>query len=307
MEVRREGHTEVRERTTALLGLVGRQCPALAEEIESRGHDAVTEWLLRKLGQFSTYGRHAVSGEPREAELNRLCFEQVASSYSVRRKATSPLRMILTGDEQMAILGKVKGDDLTAHRDRALLMTLFGCGLRPSEVVTLDLRHFRTRGRDADLLVRGIDGAQRAVPVLGRALDCLTEYVANRRCLSYGEAGDSRALFLMDQTHGSRMRMERLSRAALQVTFAKACSVARIESARYDVAFARHGFAVCLYAATSDLQLVGQVMDLRGIWLPRLGLSASPRRVRQGLEKLAVLAEGGDRSAGRYTGDASAE
>ena len=277
-----------RETQAALLGFLSRQSPALAEEIEIRGHDAVTESLLRKLARFSTYGQHALPGETCEAELDRPCFEQVKSLYSVRGRARSRPWTVLTSDEQVAILSKVKGDDLDAQRDRASLSLLFGAGLRAAEVVALDLGHFRTRGPEADLLVRGIGGHQRVVPVVGRALDCLSEYVANRRALSYADTGDSRALFLMDQDQGSRFRMERLSREELQATFEKACGAARIDSVCHDVALARHSFALSLYAATSDLQLVGQVMDLRGIWLPRIGFGVGPRRIRQSLERLAV-------------------
>jgi integrase/recombinase XerD len=74
------------------------------------------------------------------------------------------------------LLSQPFGEGPAAHRDRAMLETLYGCGLRVSELVGLDVA-------DLDLdhgLIRvlGKGGKERVVPVGGMAERTMREYLA---------------------------------------------------------------------------------------------------------------------------------
>jgi len=64
-------------------------------------------------------------------------------------------------------------------RDRAILEVLYGCGLRASEVVGLDLADLELS--DGFIRVFGKGGKERAVPVAGAALTALQDYLAHAR------------------------------------------------------------------------------------------------------------------------------
>lgn len=64
-------------------------------------------------------------------------------------------------------------------RDRAILEVLYGCGLRASEIVGLDLADLELA--DGFVRVFGKGGKERAVPVAGAALAALQDYLAHAR------------------------------------------------------------------------------------------------------------------------------
>jgi integrase/recombinase XerD len=64
-------------------------------------------------------------------------------------------------------------------RDRAILEVLYGCGMRASEIVGLDLTDLELK--DGFIRVFGKGGKERAVPVAGAALAALRDYLEHAR------------------------------------------------------------------------------------------------------------------------------
>ena len=81
----------------------------------------------------------------------------------------------LTEDEVDALLSRVVGDDPVARRDRAILETLYGTGVRISELVTMSLRDLDLH--DGFVRVVGKGDKERVVPVLGAAADALAAWL----------------------------------------------------------------------------------------------------------------------------------
>ncbi len=72
----------------------------------------------------------------------------------------------LTAEEGKRLLGTETSDTLRSQRNRALLSLLIGCGLRRSEVITLDVEDFQVReGHWVIADLRGKGGHIRTVPV----------------------------------------------------------------------------------------------------------------------------------------------
>ncbi len=65
-----------------------------------------------------------------------------------------------------------------AARDAALLLLLYGCGLRSSEAVSLLRRDAPLPGSDSPLRVRGKGAKEREVPVLPVVRDAMARYIA---------------------------------------------------------------------------------------------------------------------------------
>lgn len=81
----------------------------------------------------------------------------------------------LTEAEVEMLLGRVVGDDPVARRDRAILETLYGTGVRISELVSMSLRDLDLH--DGFVRVVGKGDKERVVPVLGAAADALAAWL----------------------------------------------------------------------------------------------------------------------------------
>ena len=82
----------------------------------------------------------------------------------------------LTEDEVDALLSRVVGDGPVARRDRAILETLYGTGVRISELVTMSLRDLDLH--DGFVRVVGKGDKERVVPVMGAAADALGAWLS---------------------------------------------------------------------------------------------------------------------------------
>lgn len=82
----------------------------------------------------------------------------------------------LTEAEVDALLSRVVGDDPVARRDRAILETLYGTGVRISELVTMSLRDLDLH--DGFVRVVGKGDKERVVPVMGAAADALGAWLS---------------------------------------------------------------------------------------------------------------------------------
>ncbi len=105
-------------------------------------------------------------------------------------KKAQPLPRILTEQEVFAMLDAIKGDDPRSLRDRAILETLYGCGLRVSEACALDLADIVADGELLRIIGKG--SKERVVPLgsaAGRAINAYLE--SARGLLTHGRASET--------------------------------------------------------------------------------------------------------------------
>lgn len=125
--------------------------------------------IARKLAALRTFFRYLV----REGVLETNPGELVGTP---RRE--KPLPKTLSVDEAFALMEGGEGDDLLALRDRAIVETLYSCGLRVSELTGLDVR-----GLDLEqglVRVAGKGRKERIVPVGSKACAALRDYLEAR-------------------------------------------------------------------------------------------------------------------------------
>ena len=87
----------------------------------------------------------------------------------------------LSVEDVSALLDQDFPDGEMGLRDRAILEVLYGCGLRVSELVGLDVSDIHAD--DGFVLVRGKGSKERLVPLVGSAARALTHYICDGRRL----------------------------------------------------------------------------------------------------------------------------
>ncbi len=116
-----------------------------------------------------------------------------SAAISPPRKAKL-LPRILSEEEVASMIDAIEGDAPREVRDRALLETMYGCGLRVSETCALSLDDF---DQDGELLrIVGKGSKERLVPLGTKAAAALSEYCDRARpAFSRGDPGE-RTVFL---------------------------------------------------------------------------------------------------------------
>ncbi len=138
--------------------------------------------------------------------------------------------------------------DWIAARDCAVMMLLYGCGLRISEALSLTLRTAPLNGRDV-MHIKGKGGKERMVPALAVVSDAIERYV---RLCPYPLDGDA-PLFL-----GARGGP--LSPRLIQLAMEKMRNEIGLPDTATPHAL-RHSFATHLLSAGADLR---QIQELLG-------------------------------------------
>jgi integrase/recombinase XerD len=150
-------------------GAVGDYVSGLAEGGAGRRPLAPAS-LQRKVACLRSFYRHL--------RRERLLEHDPTSELRAPR-ADGRLPKVLSRDEVALLLAQPAGDSPGALRDRALLDTMYACGLRASEAIGLELAALRL---DAGFVVaRGKGSKERLVPIGGEAVGTVNEYLERGR------------------------------------------------------------------------------------------------------------------------------
>ena len=156
---------------------------------------------------------------------------------------------VLTVEEVERILSAVPGEHELAFRDRALLETLYGAGLRVSELVELGVRDLMLE--EGLLRVMGKGSKERIVPLGGRACDALRRYLRELRPRL--DSGEARGVVFLNQ-HGRP-----LTRQGAWKIVRRHVERAGVERDVSPHTF-RHSFATHLLEGGADLAAVQEML-----------------------------------------------
>lgn len=154
-------------------------------------------------------------------------------------------------------------------RDRAILETLYGCGLRASELCGLDLRSVVLD--EALLRVHGKGGKERVVPVMGTAAAALSAYLEQGRGELVGRC-PTQAVFL-------NVRGGRLSRQSVHAIVERYGRVAGIEGLHPHTL--RHSYATHLLEGGADLRAVQELLGHANIATTQLYTHVDRSHIRR--------------------------
>ena len=185
-------------------------------------------------------------------------------------RSRARLPRVLSRDQVNALLAQPRGESNGALRDRALLETMYACGLRASEVISLKLCDLDLEA--GVLIAEGKGSKQRLVPVGGEALHKLHVYLERARPQLVG---------LREEPHVFvNLRGQALSRQGLYKIVQRHARSAGLDS-RMSPHTLRHTFATHLLAGGCDLRSLQEMLGHADIGTTQIYTHLSSERLRE--------------------------
>jgi len=184
-------------------------------------------------------------------------------------RAGTRLPEVLSRDEVARLLAQPTGASPSALRDRALLETMYACGLRASEAIGLELADLDLQ--DGILRARGKGSKERIVPIGSRAISSLRAYLEQARPRLVGLRDESRVFV--------NLRGAGLSRQGLYKIVQRHASSAGL-ARRMSPHTLRHTFATHLLAGGCDLRSLQEMLGHADIATTQIYTHLSTERLR---------------------------
>ncbi len=180
------------------------------------------------------------------------------------------LPRVLTLEEVFMLLDQPLSEDAFGLRDRAILETLYGTGMRISELVSLDVEDLDLEGGEMRVLGKG--SKERLVPVGGRAAEALAAYLAHGRTRLI-KTPSQRALFL-------NARGGRLSRQGAWGVVRKYARRVGLEE-KMTPHTLRHSYATHLLERGVDLRYIQELLGHASVSTTQIYTHVSRKRLRE--------------------------
>ncbi len=182
----------------------------------------------------------------------------------------SRLPSVLSLEEIDALIAAME-DTPTGRRNRAIVETMYGCGLRVSELCALQISHIDFR--NAVMLIRGKGSKERLVPVNKVALTRIKNYVDTDRNDVPIASVDADTVFL-------NSRGRHLSRVMIFYILRDAAARAGIRTPLSPHTL-RHSFATHLLEGGANLRSIQQMLGHESIATTQIYLHIENSRLRQ--------------------------
>lgn len=182
----------------------------------------------------------------------------------------SRLPSVLSLEEIDALIAAME-DTPTGRRNRAIVETMYGCGLRVSELCALQISHIDFR--NTVMLIRGKGSKERLVPVNEVALTRIKNYVDTDRNDVPIASVDADTVFL-------NSRGRHLSRVMIFYILRDAAARAGIRTPLSPHTL-RHSFATHLLEGGANLRSIQQMLGHESIATTQIYLHIENSRLRQ--------------------------
>lgn len=193
-----------------------------------------------------------------------------AGAGAVRPKVPRTLPRPVSVDVAARIVTSVPEADLSGLRDRALLETMYGAGLRISEAVGLDVDDVDLE--EGSVRVIGKGNKQRVVPFGRYGVDAVASYLRRARpSLATSRSGG--ALFL--NRRGGRLTRQGAARA-LKLAVARAGVSERVTPHTL-----RHSFATHLLEGGADIRVVQELLGHASLTTTQIYTLITGERLRE--------------------------
>jgi integrase/recombinase XerD len=216
--------------------------------------------LQRKIACLRSFYRHL----RREQILDH---DPAAELRAPRSRARLP--KVLSRDEVTRLLEQPRGTTPAALRDRALLETMYACGLRASEAIGLELSELDLEA--GIVRARGKGSKERIVPVGGKAVEALRAYLERGRPKLVGLRSEPRVFV--------NLRGGGLSRQGLYKIVRRHARTAGLEQ-RMSPHTLRHTFATHLLTGGCDLRSLQEMLGHADIGTTQIYTHLTTERLR---------------------------
>lgn len=207
---------------------------------------------LFELGIAETTRKRIVSGIKSFFHFLRIS-DFIAEDPSLLLETPRPglhLPEVLTLSEIDALIAAIDPDSAEADRNRAIMETLYGCGLRVSELTNLEIG--RINFAEGFITVLGKGSKERIVPMSPVAADRILEYLHGSRTEVKIKPGEEGILFLNRRGH----RLTRQMIFTIVRRLAEAAGVTKTISPHT----MRHSFATHLLEGGANLLSIQQML-----------------------------------------------
>jgi integrase/recombinase XerD len=185
-------------------------------------------------------------------------------------RSRARLPRVLSRDQINTLLEQPKGTGHAALRDRALLETMYACGLRASEAITLKLSDLDLEA--GVLVAHGKGSKERLVPIGTTAIGALHGYLDKARPQLVG-INDEAHVFV-------NLRGHALSRQGLYKIVQRHARTAGLDSSMSPHTL-RHTFATHLLAGGCDLRSLQEMLGHSDIGTTQIYTHLSTERLRE--------------------------
>jgi integrase/recombinase XerD len=224
------------------------------------GRTVAPATLQRKIACLRSFYRHL--------RRERLIDHDPAAELRGPR-SSARLPHVLSRDEVARLLDQPRGNSLGALRDRALLETMYACGLRASEVIGLELSELDLDG--GVLRARGKGSKERIVPIGSTAVGALRTYLDRGRPRLVGLRDEPRVFV--------NLRGGPLSRQGLYKIVQRHAASAGLAH-RMSPHTLRHSFATHLLSGGCDLRSLQEMLGHADIATTQIYTHLSTERLR---------------------------
>ncbi len=162
---------------------------------------------------------------------------------------------ILSDDEITRLIEAIDVTKAEGLRNKAILETLYSCGLRVSELV--DLKVSNLHFEQEFLRIAGKGERERLVPISKKAIDDIKKYLVNSRKKLVIEKGSENIVFL-------NRRGKKLSRVMIFTIIKNLAEKIKLEKSISPHTF-RHSFASALVQGGADLRTVQEMLGHESI------------------------------------------
>ena len=185
-------------------------------------------------------------------------------------RSRARLPRVLSRDQVNSLLEQPKGTSNAAMRDRALLETIYACGLRASESITLKLSDLDLEA--GVLVAHGKGSKERLVPIGSTAVGALNVYLDKARPKLVG---------ILEEPHVFvNLRGHALSRQGLYKIVQRHARTAGLDSSMSPHTL-RHTFATHLLAGGCDLRSLQEMLGHADIGTTQIYTHLSTERLRE--------------------------
>ena len=249
-----EAYTRDIEKLTQYLETVGgRKTPA---ELDLKSLEAFIQWAA-SLGMTPSSQARMISGI---RQFYRFCLiEQITKEDPTilleAPKLKRALPDVLSFEEIESIINAVEMDKPEGHRNKAILETMYSCGLRVSEVVNLNISNLYLDVGFVRVIGKG--NKERLVPIGSSAIKYVELYRKHSRVHTIVKPGNEDILFL-------NRRGSRLTRVMIFYIIKDLAKKAGITKNISPHTF-RHSFATHLVEGGADLRAVQEMLGHENI------------------------------------------
>lgn len=178
----------------------------------------------------------------------------VVSTLRAPKLPRSVPRPLTVGEalEAVEAVADLQDEDWIGKRDAAILMLLYGCGLRIGEAIGLNRRDLPVVGEAKTLTVTGKGNKTRVVPLLPQVREAVRDYLSACPWISRGDGTASDPLFV--GAKGGRLNARLIQKAMQTLRLALGLPETATPHAL------RHSFATHLLGAGADLRAIQELL-----------------------------------------------